>query len=302
MLLAACNPLDAKTKAGLQVITGERSASLFLDGQYLEKTPFIGKDIKPGTYTLRIQPDDSSLVPYEVNVNLRKGLLTVVTWMAGERPELSGGVIYEMEKLPGRGRTEIAVVSIPDGAIVSLQGRDKEFAPLTMTDIEPGQKEYEVSLPSYEAQRHTINILAGHKTTITVKLAKSEIIDINTVAAPMIATDSAGVTPGLQTGATDSSSNSRLASISAQTAPSSTSGIKTVGNGSKVTIQSTNYYENQVEVLKVRDAASVNGTVMGTAQVGDQYVYLQESFDGWHKIQFGNLVGWVSGQYAKISE
>jgi hypothetical protein len=84
---SACNPFQGKSKAGLQVITGDIQSSLFLDGQYLEKTPYIGKDIKPGQYTLRIEPDDPTLLPYETTITLRSGLLSVVTWRPGTRPE-----------------------------------------------------------------------------------------------------------------------------------------------------------------------------------------------------------------------
>lgn len=305
---AGCNPLDYKAKAGLQVITGDISASLFLDGQYLEKTPYIGKDIKPGTYTLRIQPDNQQLQPYEVSVTLQKGLLTVVTWRPGERPELSGGVIYEMEKLPNKGQAELAVVSIPDGAIISLQGREKEFAPTTIAEVEPGQKEFEVSLPSYETQRHTINVVDGYRIKITVKLAKNEVIEVtqegltasenasaSATALSTIASSSARTTGG-------ATAAGRQASISAQAASTAPSVAGASTANGKITIQPTNYFENEQEVLKVRDAASSNGTVIGTAPVGSSYAYLNETFGGWYKIQFGKVEGWVSGQYAKLSQ
>ena len=98
MFLSACNPF-AKKKAGLQVMTNDIPASVFLDGQYIEKTPYIGKELQPGNYLLKIQPDDSNLTSYETTINLRSGLLSVVIWKPGNRPETSGGVIYEMEKL-----------------------------------------------------------------------------------------------------------------------------------------------------------------------------------------------------------
>lgn len=300
---AACNPLEYKAKAGLQVITGDIPASLFLDGQYLEKTPFIGKDIKPGTYTLRIQPDNPLLQPYEVSVSLEKGLLTVVTWRPGERPELSGGVIYEMEKLPTKGRAELAVVSIPDGAIISLQGREKEFAPTTISQVDPGQKEFEVSLPSYETQRHTLNVVDGYRIKITVKLAKNDVIEVmqnGLTAAETASPSGTALSPLASESAQTVSSAGRQASISAQAASSSPSVAGASTDNGKITIQPTNYFENEQEVLKVRDAASSNGTVIGTAPVGTSYAYLNETFGGWYKIQFGKVEGWVSGQYAKL--
>ncbi len=296
VLLSACNPLDAKTKAGLQVITADISSSLFLDGQYLDKTPYIAKDIKPGVYTLRIQPDDSNLTPYETPVNLRKGLLTVVTWKPGRRPELSGGVIYEMEKLKSKKSTELSIITVPDGAIVNIQGREKEFAPVTLTDIEPGQKEFEVSLPSYDTQKHTVNLVAGHRTTITVKLAKSEVIEVNTTG--QTATTSAKVALPSITPKPSSTPSTRTSSASAQSA--TTSGQKSTITGPRVKITSTNYFQNGKEVLRVRDISSNAGKELGFADVGSEYVYLNLTENGFNKITFNGQPGWVSAQYSTV--
>jgi hypothetical protein len=296
IFMSACNPLDVKTKAGLQVITADIPSSLFLDGQYLDKTPYIAKDIKPGVYTLRIQPDDVNLTPYETSINLRKGLLTVVTWKPGRRPELSGGVIYEMEKLKSRKSTELSIVTVPDGAIVTIQGREKEFAPVTLTDIEPGQKEFEVSLPSYDTQKHTVNLVAGHRTTITVKLAKSEVIEVN--ATGQTATTSAKVALPSPIAKPSATPSTRGATASAQSASSSAQ--KSTITGPRVKINTTNYFQNGKEVLRVRDASSNAGKELGFADVGSEYAYLNKTENGFHNITFNGISGWVSAQFSTV--
>lgn len=105
-------------------------------------------------------------------IRLRPGLLTVVTWKLAQRPELSGGVIYEMEPISSKNKSEVSFVTIPDGAIVSLQGKEKEFSPVIITDVNPDHNEFEVSLPSYESQKHTINVVPGYRMLVNVKLAK----------------------------------------------------------------------------------------------------------------------------------
>jgi hypothetical protein len=290
VIFSACNPFQAKSNAGLQVITGDIPSSLFLDGQYLEKTPYIGKDIKPGQYTLRIEPDDAALIPYETTITLRSGLLSVVAWRPGTRPELSGGVMYELEKLSNKKATEVSVITIPDGAFVSIQGREKEFAPLTTTTIEPGEQEFEVTLPSYETQKHTINIVAGHRTTITVKLAKSEAIVTSDTSQPT-ATPSATTTPGQS-----EPLSTRQASAAAQ---KTASGSATL-TGSRVRIKSTGFFINGQEVLRVRDSASAGGEELGLAPVGSEYRYSGQSLAGWYQITFNGQTGWVSSQYAEL--
>lgn len=296
LLLSGCNPFVEK-KSGLQVITNDIPASIYLDGQYLEKTPYIGKDLKAGQYTLKILPDDSNLVPYETTINLRGGLLTVVTWIPGNRPETSGGVIYEMEKLSNSKHAEISIISLPDQAIVSLDGQNREFTPILIENIEPGHHEFEMSLPSYETQKHTINVVAGHRMDVTVKLAKS--IDTN-----QFDSETAEATPSAEI-ASDSATSTSKATPSAQTSTSSGVPVRqaVIQNGSgTVTIQSTNYFVNSQEVLKVRSEPNSTGKEIGQASVGKSYPYLNETQAGWYKISFNDQTGWVSGQYATLQE
>ena len=178
--LSGCTLPFGPAKAGLQVMTTEIPASVFLNGQYLEKTPYIGKNLKPGEYLLKVQPDDPEYVPYETTISLNKGLLTVVTWKPGTRPETSGGVIYEMESLPQK-RTEISIISIPDKAIVSLDSQQKDFTPLLLENVEEGSHEFEIRLPSYDSQKHTINVIEGYRINITVKMAKQSLAETQPV-------------------------------------------------------------------------------------------------------------------------
>jgi len=175
VFLSGCNPADWKAKSGLQVTTNDVPASLFLDGKYLDKVPYINNDIKPGEYTLEIRPDSSQLVSYTTKVSLKNGLLTVVVWKPGDRPETSGGVLYEMEKLGNPKQSQLSLVTIPDSAIIHVDGESKDFAPVLIDSISAGEHGYEVSLPSYETQKNTINVLEGYRMNVTVKLARQDL-------------------------------------------------------------------------------------------------------------------------------
>lgn len=286
-VLSACNPLIKKAKSGLQVqITDNVTSSVYLNGNYVEKTPFISHDLSPGEYTLKIQPDDPKLIPYETTISLRSGLLTVVTWSLAERPEFSGGVIYEMEPINSKNKSEISFVTIPDGAIVSVAGKDKTFSPVIIPDITPGHLEFEVSQPSYTVQKHTINAMPGYRMLVTVKLAKEslyqnnnqqeeEVVVASTAAVLAVATQSAITTP--------LASGSALATNSAQ-----------------VKINPTNFYVEGKEVLRVRDLPSSAGKEVGFASVGGLYPYLGKTENNWLNIQIDGKSGWVSNQYAQL--
>jgi hypothetical protein len=284
LVFSACNPLDSKLKAGLQVITTDVPSSLFLNDQYLDKTPFIGKDLKPGQYKLRIQPEDPTLVPHETSISLKKGLLTVVTWKPGQLVETSGGVTYEMEPLQDRSATELSFVTVPDNAIIKIDNQENIFSPVVETGIAAGQHEFEVSLPSYESQKHTINVVAGYRITITVKLAKNVTTDgtpiLNSTATP-------NATPNPATSA-------------AQPRLTPTPTPAPVITGPSVTIKPTNYLVNGKQVLRVRDTSNSSGKELGFANVGDSYSYLGVTQNGWYKISFNGAEGWVNATYATL--
>ncbi|MBU0579205.1 SH3 domain-containing protein [Patescibacteria group bacterium] len=269
-----CTFFDKKNVAGLQVITNNTSSSLFLDGQYLDKTPFIDKAIKPGKYTLKIEPDDTNLASYETQVVLRKGLLTVVTWKPGDRPETSGGIIYEMEEIKSN-QGELSFITIPDNTIISFDQGEQQFSPLALKNIEPGHHQFELSLPSYEKQQHTINVVKGHRITITAKLARA------------VPPDDKEENNSIQT------TDKRIFDLASESAQVSTS------SGQLVTIKATNFFQDGAEVLKVRSLASPSAEIVGYAKVGQDYPYLNETSEGWYKIQLNEQTGWVSGQYTE---
>lgn len=49
----------------------------------------------------------------------------------------------------------------------------------------------------------------------------------------------------------------------------------------------------------VRTAPTTNGGIIGVAKEGSKWVYTGHSSKGWHKIEFKDKTGWVSGKYAK---
>ncbi|MBT6756591.1 MAG: SH3 domain-containing protein [Candidatus Pacebacteria bacterium] len=281
--LSGCNPLEWKQQAGLQVITQEVSAALFLDDQYLDKTPYINKKIKPGNYTLRIQPDDSSLVSYDIPITLNKGTITVVDWQSGTSLETSGGIIYEMEKTRTGKGSQIDFQTIPNNAILTFDDGIKQFSPLTLTDIAEGNHTFEVSLPSYRAQQHAVNIIKNHSITLTIILGKEldqkadqQLTDQETILAP------------------DASSSAGTNSETLENSLSSNSSTSTA----KVQILSTDFFVNDKEVLRVREEPSAAGKELGFAEVGKKYPY-KEEITGWFGIEFENKIGWISSQFSQ---
>ncbi|MDA1079516.1 MAG: PEGA domain-containing protein [bacterium] len=276
-LLSGCTLFERHTTGGLQILTSERPSSVFLDGQYLEKTPFIEKNLKPGTYPLRIEPDDPNLTPYETSITLRPGLLTVVTWKPEKNPELSGGVVYEMEPLKNKKQAEVAFITVPDGAIIAFDDLEKEFSPITFPNLTEGEHTFEITLPSYETQKHTLNVVAGYRVQVRAKLAKLAGADATTLE-PITEEASASA---------EVTSQPPIASGSAQTS-------------AVVVIQPTGFFVEGVESLRVRNNPNTESSTLGYVTAGSSHPYLGESLGGWYKIRFEQKEGWVSSSHAVI--
>ena len=259
--------LTQKERAGLQVMTGSKPVGVFLDDHYLDRTPLIERNLKPGTYTVRLEPEDENLASYDTEVTLHPGTLTIITWNPGKTVETSGGVIYEMKKLKNnKTKTVINFISIPDKAIIKVDNRPTDFTPLLLEDLDPGKHRYEVSLPAYETQQHSLNLKKGYQVDAIIKLAK--LLDTDEVEKP---------TPTQTPQPTESTSSAQL------------------------TILKTGLVQAGVEVLRVREKPSKTAKQIGVVYSGKKYPYLKEK-DGWYQIKFGeNLqnIGWISAKYAK---
>jgi hypothetical protein len=247
---------------------------VYLDGELLDKTPYISKTMKPGEYLIQIQPEETKLVPYSTKITLRSGILTVVTWKPGATPETSGGVIYEAEKLRSGKGTQLSFVTIPDGGIIQINGQNRGFAPHTFEDLLPGEHEYQVTLPSFETQQHSIHLQEGYRMYITLKLAKQASND--TTQLPL----------------DDSSSVSTPK-------PAATSSAQ-VKQSAVVRVLPTGFKRNGKEGLRVRKEPNSLSPEIDFVMVGDTLPLLETNTQGWHKVQLEGGVGWVSGSFTEV--
>ena len=298
LLFSACNPADWKVKAGLQVkISDDTPATLYLDGKYLDKTPYINKEIEPGDYTLEIRPDDPTFISYTTKISLKKGTLTFVVWKPGKRPETSGGAFYEMEKLSDDKHAEFSITTIPDGAILHVDDVTKGFAPTLVNPLSEGEHSYEVTLPSYETQKNTANVQNGYRTNVIVKLAKLEVPQ----ASPTPATTDAAQAIPVAIPVPPVASPAPITPPTLSTTPTIIPTPSPQVSAPKSVIQPTHFFLNNQQVLRVHTAASASSPQIGTAPVGSEYPYLGQSTDGaWYEISFSNNQAWVSKQYTRL--
>ncbi len=298
LFLGACNPLDSKMKAGLQVISQNNEVNVFLDGELLGKTPYINKKMKEGEYILKLEPVDQSLSSYETSIKLNKALLTVVTWNPGKTLETSAGVIYELIPVNNKKTAEVSFISIPDTTMIKFDDQAKQFAPMILTDLEPGQHQFEASLPSYKSFNNVINLLAGHRLTIHLKLAKDLGESLDNPSPSNIPVASASAQPASPSGQLTASPSAMLSRDEFLATTASPSGQTLTGK--RVKILSTNFFIEGEEVLKVRAEANSSSKELGLAKVGHEYAYLEQESNGWYKINFNQQTAWVSAKYCQL--
>ncbi len=272
------NPFANKIKSGLHVISHDSTVSLFLDNQYLDATPYTNHQIQPGEYQLELVPTDPDLASYELPIQLNRGYLTVVIWKPGETAETSGGVVYELESLADRKKTEVSIVSQPDNALVSFSDYGEFFTPTVIQDVSPGSHQFEIGLVSFESKKNTVKTIAGHRLNIFAKLAKS--------------TTEHQDQPDLDTASPDSSPAATTDQIDL--------------DQDYIEIQSTNFYQQETEVLRVRSEPDLNSQSIGFVAVGATFPLNQQE-DNWYFIEFVDAVdqeskqGWVSADYVQLN-
>lgn len=158
-------------KAGILIETTPTS-SVLVNGLQVGKTPFTGT-FDPGEIDLKLVPDASNkpLIVFETRLLLSSGIQTVVKREFGETLDLSGGEIISFEKT-GESKPSIAVVTDPDSAQISIDGRAYGFAPYKTSQVTASAHQVAVSLNGYLERIVNVKVISGYKLTLIVKLAK----------------------------------------------------------------------------------------------------------------------------------
>lgn len=157
-------------KGALQV-TSSVKAKVLLNGKLIGTTPLCKCDaeetIEEGTYSLQLVPEDSSPT-YTTKVKIGKGVLTAVdrTFLPG-----SFGSAYTLllEKLSSAS-PQLFISSIPDGALVSIDGNDSGVTPLLVKDISASEHEIELQKGGYGKKTIRIKTVPNYKLIVEATL------------------------------------------------------------------------------------------------------------------------------------
>lgn len=252
-------------------ITSTPVSTIFLDTQHLGKTPYEDK-VKSGEYTLKLIPESgTTAISWQAKVKLAPGVLTYVNRELSDQELTSAGEILTLEKISGK-LAEIAVLSTPDGAQVTLDGTSRGTTPIVLQNIEIGDHELSVAAPGFTTRGVKI------KTTPSFKLVASFQLALSSVPA----TPSATPTP-TPTGSPKPTTSPR----------------PTVSPGVELPRPYVKILDTPTGWLRVRIEPSTSASEAAKVNPGETYPLLEEK-SGWYKIRYQGInEGWISGQYAE---
>jgi len=266
----------------LQITTAPR-ATVFVDGNQVGVSPFFNDNIKSGEHTVKLVPESTvnGLSSWETKIDLLPGILTVINRDFGLTKALSSGEILSLERTGRKDMSSIAVVSIPDGAVIKFEGEPKGFAPKTIENLTPGDYQVVISATGYEEKTISANTIGGYKLIINVQLAQQ-------IEGIEEATDSAEA----------EDENEKAEKEEAKSTPTPKA---------KATPPAKPYVEikdTPTGFLRVREKPSTKDSEELTkVDPGDMFPFIEEDDNGWYKIEYEDgEEGWISGVYANLVE
>src|SRR3990167_6126516 len=259
----AANTLVPAGKGALQV-TSNIKAQVFLDNKPLGQTPLCRCEqhdtLNAGVYELKIVPDDKNVEPFMSRVRINSGVLTAVerTFLPGA---YASSYILALEKT-NSSDPQLFVASIPDGAIVSIDGREEGITPLSQNSISPSEHEIEIQKQGFSKKTVRVRAVPSYKLVLNVILG------------------------------TQGSSDETSETLTPTPNPEPTK-----SEAPLVTIKNT-----PVGFLRVRENPSTAAKEIGRVNPGETFSYIDENAGWFQIELRDGTLGWISKQYATKEE
>ncbi len=164
--------IRSEGKGALQV-TAIPKSQVLLNGKAIGTTPLCKCELtdmlQTGEYTLRLIPQDKTLLPFEEKITIIKSVLTVVDRTFGDG-SLSEGSIITLTPLSNKKLTELLVASFPDTAKVFLDKNDVGKTPLLLKTVTDSDHEIKIEKDGYKEKTVRIRTVNGYRLSALVYL------------------------------------------------------------------------------------------------------------------------------------
>lgn len=296
--LSACTMPFSKSQKSALDVKSDPVAAVYINGDHVGSTPFQKEGLKPGEYTVRLVVESNPEKEWQTQVVLKPSLLTNITRFFGDTEDVSSHFTLSLEKNGNKDSGDITVISLPDSAVVKRDGQPIGFAPVEMTYLSPADYQISVGSPGYKQLAIPIKAIAGHKLTISAKLAKDK-----DVVKPVESASEASVSAITAVAATPSPSP-----LASSPSPSPKASPKASASPTTSALVPAKPYVTILDTptgwLRVRSEPS--GTVeneVGKVDTGKSFPFIKNNGTGWYQIEYeDDKQGWISAQYAKLTE
>ncbi len=157
------------TGKAVLVVESVPEASVYINGEEKGVTP-LELELSAEEVALSVvSRDQSSPAQYVTKVKLTENVKTIVRRKFGESEVESSTQIVSFNKA-GNGEASIAVVSIPDGVEVSLDGQKQGATPLKF-EASPGEHTLSFRKNAYEELSFQVVVARGYEITAVTELA-----------------------------------------------------------------------------------------------------------------------------------
>lgn len=278
-------------KGALQV-TATPDSEVYLNGKLIGSTPLCKCEgtnmLETGEYTLRLVPKDNNLLPYEEKILINRALLTVVDRKFGSQATSEGSIIT-LTELSDKSKTEILVLSLPEGAEVLLDNESVGVTPLTLPDVTASKHELKLRKDGYREKSIPILTTAGYKLQATIYLGIDDSIQISPTPTP-IATASGTLTPSPRVSPT----------VTPKVSPSPSPRTSLTPTKAATSGKSVRILDTPNGFLRVRASNSTTSEEVTRVDSGEVLSFVSEN-GGWYQVKLANgQTGWVSAQYAEL--
>ena len=180
----AANALSPIGAGALQVTTNIK-AQVYLDGKKIGEAPLCkcsqNDTIREGEHEVIIDPNDKKFNPFTTKVKITGGVLTAVerTFLLGA---FSSSYVLSLEKT-GQNDPQLFVASIPDGALINLDGNPIGVTPLSQK-ISASEHELEVQKQGFNKKTLRIRAAPSYKLIVNVMLGTQSTGEDETTTVP----------------------------------------------------------------------------------------------------------------------
>ncbi|MDD5481429.1 MAG: PEGA domain-containing protein [Candidatus Shapirobacteria bacterium] len=161
------------SNAGVLEINTTPEVAVFINGQNMGTTPFK-KEFKPQRLEITLaEESDQEKILWQTKVPITSSAITLIKYQFNPSDLQTHGQVLTLSKIPDKKNGALLISSLPNQAIVNLDGETKGYTPLLLEEIPSGHHTLEVNLDGYQNTIIGLNIVNGFQLNAEIKLAKT---------------------------------------------------------------------------------------------------------------------------------